>query len=185
MTAWQEIYAARWGKRLDQVEVEAWDDEIMAEVPNVKQPEISAAIRTLAHDERRIGRGKYPVTCNVVIGRIIQMRAEARQANEPPGATGCALCHFGWVSFVPRVVKGNIVAGVLPETMKQVGLMDTPCDCPAGKKALEKYKELANVITPTPSFFAIREAAIHEARRRLSIDNIGRGVEIEEVVFRG
>lgn len=186
MTSWNQIYTARWGKSLDQAEVDAWVEEILAEIPTASPGEMSTAIRSLAQDERRTGRGKYPITCNDLISRIIKLRGEAAQANRPPPGE-CALCHHGWVSFVPIIGTHRNVIGAAPHSMEHPALMDIPCVCAAGEKALKGYLESKHYEEIPRTFAALRQQVIDVARRALAAmvqSEAVEGYEVETVVFR-
>lgn len=187
--SWHKTYTARWGKILADDEVAAWESEIVYEVGNVKQPEMEAAIRSLAADERRIGRGKYPITCNDLISRIIKLRGEAAQANKPPPGE-CALCHYGWVSFVPLTDAHHSVIGAQVATLERPGLMDIPCLCAAGERALAGYlKSQKPPMEAAPAnFLRLRQQVIDVARRGMVVDRRAPGPEqyaVEDEIFRG
>lgn len=78
---WYEIYEARFGKKLNQHEVEIWDSEIKEQIKDCNPYEIVDAVRSLAEQKRK-GELKYQVTVNNIISEIIKARYLDRQPQE-------------------------------------------------------------------------------------------------------
>ena len=166
-THWSKIYAARWGKHLAQDEIDAWEGEILFEVPNVCQSEMTTAMRDLAVEARRKGEGKYPITANNLISRIIKMRGEARQtqaAQEQPES--CPMCIDGWLSVAEVVDTANNVIDVAAPTIERNGRLfgngALPCICRRGEDHITKGR-----VQNVQSILHLRAKAVSDIQRTM------------------
>lgn len=74
---WSKVYERRFGKKLDDEDIQGWEEEIEGEVKNCRKSEIVKAVRALGVEKRK-GLLKYQVTVNNIISKILELRYQNR-----------------------------------------------------------------------------------------------------------
>jgi hypothetical protein len=85
---WYQTYEVNFGKKLDQHDVDSWEEELNARIKNILPGETKEAVRAIADEYRKDGKKKYPPTVNQVITQIIRARYELREQSNARVSSG-------------------------------------------------------------------------------------------------
>jgi len=122
-SGWAEVYAARFGKTLTDLEHRSWESEIEHDVRDCREPEIIRALRDLG-EEKRKGQARYNPTVETIVSRVLKNRWQDRE-DERHAMAGDCVCDGGWMLFCPEPDYPDYVASV-------------PCACPKGLDVCRK-----------------------------------------------
>jgi hypothetical protein len=80
---WWQAYEARFGKKLSEVEIDVWEEEISREIRNLQPGEVINAVRSIGENRRKQGqKGKaYAPTVEDIVSEIIK----GKYARSNPG----------------------------------------------------------------------------------------------------
>ena len=149
--AWDEEYGARF-RKLNDRDVEIWQEIVTSEVRNLRNGEVLAAVRLLG-EEKRKGKYKYAPTVEDLISAIVKNRWLNRVAREGhgPQRENCVFCgDRGWISFGATHHEHEIFKEqtVLSLGVKRhiddgwpYGDFAVPCQCTRGQSELKAYPE--------------------------------------------
>jgi hypothetical protein len=152
MSGWGEIYAARFGRKLTDLEYRTWEEEIANDVRDCRESEIIRAIRELGEKKRK-GALKYNPTVERLISAIIHNRWIDKQAERSALMGNCS-CDGGWII-------------VCPETDYPHYHLAVPCGCDKGRRVIERMAEDPSEVGELSQRFAeMRSSSLTEAEGR-------------------
>jgi len=152
--SWDDEFSARF-KKLDDRDVEVWDEIISNEVRNLKAGEVRDAVRALG-EEKRNGKHKYAPSVENLISAIIKNRWQQRIARDSMGPQNdvCVFCGgIGWIAFggthhEHETFKGEFILSIgahhyIADNWPYEEFA-VPCLCSRGQSALKSYPEAAH-----------------------------------------